>query len=206
MSILPFFAISQVEITLNIHQPPELDFNITKQDTTIVTGESVKIGDEIIVFGGSGDYHYTWFPDESLDNPLIINPVASPEDTTTYQLTVTDDNGCSFSVAYTVNVRETPNSSNIITADELPLNVILYPNPNTGIFRVRLKGLPAEKIELNIVDIRGRHMFKSIISDFYGEHTEIMQQDLASGTYILEVKSDATNLRTQFIIHKYTNL
>ncbi|MDD4109361.1 MAG: T9SS type A sorting domain-containing protein [Prolixibacteraceae bacterium] len=203
---IPFSVFSQVEITLNVNQPPELGFDITSQDTTIVAGESVQLGNDIVVFGGSEDYHYTWLPGESLNDASLRNPLASPADTTTYQLTVTDNNGCSFSVDYKVNVREKTNSSDFTAGDVSPLNVMLYPNPNTGHFRVRLKGLPADKIELNIIDINGRCLYKSTVSGFTGEHTGIIQTDIRQGTYILEVKSDKTDLRTTFIIDKSANL
>jgi len=202
---IPFSVFSQVEITLNVNQPPELGFDITNQDTTIVAGESAQLGNDIVVFGGSEDYHYAWSPGESLDDASLRNPVASPSDTTTYHLTVTDNNGCSFSVDYTVNVRETTNSSDFTAGGASPLNVMLYPNPNTGHFRVRLKGLPADKIELNILDINGRRLYKSTISGFTGEHTGMIQTDLLQGAYILEVRSDKTDLRTPFIIDKSAN-
>lgn len=106
----------------------------------------------------------------------------------------------------TVNAREKANSSDFTTGGVSPLNVMLYPNPNTGNFRVRLKGLPADKIELNIIDINGRCLYKSAVSGFTGEHTGIIQTDIPQGTYILEVKSDKTDLRTQFIIDKSASL
>lgn len=106
-------------------------------------GGSVELGDGIVVFGGSGEYSYSWSLPATLDNPLVINPLATPADTTTYVLTVTDGNGCSFSVNYTVNVMEVMVGSEIVAENRSPLSVMLYPNPNAGLFRVRLKGLPA---------------------------------------------------------------
>lgn len=40
------------------------------------------------------DYTYSWSPSESLSNPNISNPVASPQDTTTYVVMITDQYGC----------------------------------------------------------------------------------------------------------------
>lgn len=42
----------------------------------------------------SGGVNYVWTPVVGLDNPNISNPVASPTETTTYLVTVTDANGC----------------------------------------------------------------------------------------------------------------
>lgn len=40
--------------------------------------------------GGSGNYTYLWSPAEGLSNPTIANPVATPSQTTTYSVVVSD--------------------------------------------------------------------------------------------------------------------
>ncbi len=52
---------------------------------------------------GSG-LSYSWSPSASLSDASIANPVASPADTTTYTLTVTDAHGCTSISTVTVNV------------------------------------------------------------------------------------------------------
>ena len=47
---------------------------------------------------------FTWNPGGSLSNPLILNPVAKPKQTTTYVLTATDTLGCPKPVRDTVFV------------------------------------------------------------------------------------------------------
>jgi hypothetical protein len=197
---IPIIALSQVEIFLQVSQPPEFGFEVSKQDTTIVTGRSVKLGDGIVISGGAGEYSYSWSPTASLDNPLLLQPVATPTDTTTYLLTVTDGNGCSFSVNYTVNVREVMIFSEVIPDNRSLLNVILYPNPNTGLFKIQFKGLPSEYINYGIVDNTGRYVLKKIISNFAGELTESLHLNLTSGIYYLEVVSQGEILKRQFII------
>ncbi len=39
-------------------------------------------------------YRYHWYPEEGLDNPNIHNPIAEPEQTTTYTVVVTDEGDC----------------------------------------------------------------------------------------------------------------
>ncbi len=56
------------------------------------------------VSGGSGNYSYSWTPAEGLSDPEIPNPVASPETTTTYTLTVSDEQGCFSSDDITLTV------------------------------------------------------------------------------------------------------
>ncbi len=50
-------------------------------------------GVPIIAFGGNS---YLWSPSIGLDNPLSATPLASPTQTTTYQVVITDSRGCTF--------------------------------------------------------------------------------------------------------------
>ncbi len=53
--------------------------------------------------GGTGNYTYSWQPTTGLSNPAIANPVAQPDVTTTYTVTVSDgQNQASGSVTLTV--------------------------------------------------------------------------------------------------------
>ncbi|MGZ3924192.1 MAG: gliding motility-associated C-terminal domain-containing protein, partial [Flavisolibacter sp.] len=52
----------------------------------------------------SGGAKYVWAPAESLSNPNISNPVASPATTTTYKVSVTTSKGCTAQDTITVYV------------------------------------------------------------------------------------------------------
>ena len=52
----------------------------------------------------SGAISYQWEPAESLDNPTIANPIASPKETTTYKVTALGENGCSAEMEITIEV------------------------------------------------------------------------------------------------------
>lgn len=77
-------------------------------DTAICAGTSVQIGGSPTASSGSAPYAYSWSPTVGLSLPNIPNPVASPIVITTYQLTVTDNKGCSATDIVTVNVRSNP--------------------------------------------------------------------------------------------------
>ena len=66
----------------------------------------------------SGGTSYTWLPSGSLNNANVSNPVASPINTITYTVTVTNANGCSNIATTTITV----NATLIVTA-----------SPNTAI-------------------------------------------------------------------------
>ncbi len=42
-----------------------------------------------------GGTNYSWSPTTGLNNPNIPDPIADPEESTFYTVTVTDNNGCS---------------------------------------------------------------------------------------------------------------
>ncbi|MEM6261445.1 MAG: gliding motility-associated C-terminal domain-containing protein [Bacteroidota bacterium] len=56
--------------------------------------DQTKCGEPGIQLQATGGVVYQWSPTDSLSNPFIANPIASPIDTTTYFVTVTDTNGC----------------------------------------------------------------------------------------------------------------
>jgi len=61
-------------------------------DTVLVAGESTQL---IAQVTGGGVISYSWVPASTLDNPTISNPIASPDSTTLYTVTVVDDpSGC----------------------------------------------------------------------------------------------------------------
>jgi hypothetical protein len=65
---------------------------------------------------GSGGSTYSWSPSTGLSNPNISNPVASPSQTTTYTLTVTE-NGCTDTDSVIITVSQ--NSTIDIIVDDI---------------------------------------------------------------------------------------
>ncbi|MDI6791649.1 MAG: PKD domain-containing protein [bacterium] len=61
--------------------------------------------------GGTGPYTYSWSPTAGLSDAGVQNPDACPDTTTTYTLTVTDDNGCTDTAQVTVTVSIPPTVS-----------------------------------------------------------------------------------------------
>ena len=84
-------------VTIYTYQVPPVDGG---DDLTIPTGSSIGLNANGVVTG----WTYTWEPSELLDNPNITNPVASPEETTMFYVTVIDENGCSSTDSVLVEV------------------------------------------------------------------------------------------------------
>jgi gliding motility-associated-like protein len=91
-------ASDQVEVTVN-----QLPIAIPGLGGSHCIGETTQLN-------GSGGTSYQWSPASGLSNATISNPVASPNLTTSYSLTVTDNNGCvsNPSTSISVNVNQLP--------------------------------------------------------------------------------------------------
>lgn len=76
------------------------DFVISDTDRdTIFRGEFAQL-----TTSENDDFTYLWEPAISLDDNTISNPEATPDETTTYTLTVTDGDGCTTTERITVTV------------------------------------------------------------------------------------------------------
>lgn len=198
--VISMQGFTQVEVILSINQPPEFGFEIINQDTTIVRGDSITLGTDLIVFGGSGDYLYSWSSGVTLNDSTVINPIAFPDDSTTYVLTVIDANGCSFAIDYKVNVRMYPVNVPSVKLQNQFLTAKLFPNPNDGKFKIELTGEPQDEINLYIIDSSGRTIQKKVVNNFIGQHAEAFELELSSGIYTLLIDSEVQRLQRQFII------
>jgi PKD repeat protein len=80
------------------------------KDVYICRGETAKIGGMPTATGGSGNYRYIWSPASSLNKNNISNPEATPDHTTEYVLTVTDNSGqgCKDRDTVTVTIKNNP--------------------------------------------------------------------------------------------------
>ncbi len=68
----------------------------------------------------SGGTSYSWSPVTGLDNPLIDNPLATPDSTTTYIVTVFNDFGCFDTASITITINPAPQFS--ISATNISCN------------------------------------------------------------------------------------
>ncbi len=76
------------------------NFELDLADVRVCRGDGV----ELMADAGAGTFSYNWSPTIGLSDPTIANPIASPNNTTTYTVTVTSDDGCSISASNQVEV------------------------------------------------------------------------------------------------------
>jgi len=109
-----------------------LMLEVTAEPELINEGETSQLN--VTVTGGDGNYTYTWEPAETLSNPNIANPVATPtEPETIYKVVLTDGQGSSESGEVTVSIRDWS-----LTEDGFLPHV--YPNPTKGNFTIDMRG------------------------------------------------------------------
>src|SRR5690606_15520282 len=92
------------EVTVTV-TPPSADAG---EDITIVKGRSTTLN-------ASGGVSYSWSPATGLNNTNTANPLARPEVTTTYTVTVTSAAGCVSKDEVTVTVLQLVDIPNTFT-------------------------------------------------------------------------------------------
>lgn len=153
--------------------PPLPVMNITPT-TTIVYGQSIQLNADSMIY-------YYWKPnDGSLDNPSISNPVARPNQTTTYVVYGYDINGCEDSAQVTVIVDSTMNET-------IPTGFTPNGDGMNDIFRptgIRFQSM----IEFRVFNRWGQQMFYSTNykNGWDGTYNGI-PQDLGVYSYIMIV-------------------
>ncbi|MEZ4912474.1 MAG: Ig-like domain-containing protein [Chitinophagales bacterium] len=90
--------------TVNVLVPPSLPVNLTADKYEICPGEVVEFD------ANANAETFSWMPNNgSLNCLTCARPVATPTQTTTYTLTITDSYGCEKSESVTIVVKPTPN-------------------------------------------------------------------------------------------------
>ena len=107
----------------------------------------------------------------------------TPTATGLYHVVVTDSNGCTWTSAgfpFTW----------VALAPALPggLDITLYPNPNAGLFQVRLSGSIEGPVEVLVYDLRGRKVHAETLQVLDDGHAFDLS-GLAVGSYVLTIRA-----------------
>ncbi|MBQ3709587.1 MAG: carboxypeptidase regulatory-like domain-containing protein [Bacteroidales bacterium] len=138
------------------------------------------------VTGGDGEYTYLWEPAETLDNPNISNPVATPtEPETVYKVTITDGQGTVASGEVTVSI------SNWALGESNLDNLKVYPNPTKGVIRIEGISTPTTYRLFNSTG--------QIILEGLAEGDLRIEPKLSTGVYFMEL-SNSLGVSTRKIV------
>ena len=153
---------------------------------TINDGESSQL--HAIVTGGSGEYTYVWEPAETLDNPNIADPVATPDaPETVYKVVVTDSQGNQGTGEVIVSIRDWSVAEN-------SSKPFVYPNPNNGTFTIEVK----EAFDYQLFNSIGQ----LIMSGKGNGKTLINAQELNQGVYFLHLNGEQNHRVEKVVIEK----
>ena len=104
------------------------------QDLTIEEGKPV----QLIAGGGAS---YAWYPQTGLSDPSAANPVARPQETTTYTVTINTKEGCAVVKQVTITVLSRIIAANVLSPngdgfnDNFEIkNIELYPDCQVEIY------------------------------------------------------------------------
>jgi len=150
--------------------------------TEICEGDSTQlIG---MVTGGSGNYQYQWVSANGLSNPDIYNPMASPDETTTYTLIVDDGNN-SISDTIIISVVICTGIEN--HSSDLLLEV--YPNPVVDNLSVSLSNITSET-KLVLLDSKGGELWKGQLHSISNNLKAIIEMSsYPAGIYFLAISN-----------------
>lgn len=112
------------DVTVNVNPNPTANAGT---DVTICEGEQTSLT-------ASGGTSYSWTPAGSLDDANVSNPTASPANTTTYTVTVTDANNCSATDDVEVEVVPAPTVDAGVDEDICEGDVVQLSATGTGTF------------------------------------------------------------------------
>jgi gliding motility-associated-like protein len=137
-------------VTVFVFDPPGIV--ITADPDTIIIGESIQL-----VVNQNPGYDYVWSSSTGEVVSPVYNPTVMPTVTTTYSVTVTDDNGCTGTASITIAVIDPPCDEehiflpNAFTPNNDGFNDMLYVRSNF-----------VTSMELNIYNRWGEKVFTTM--------------------------------------------
>ena len=169
--------IYEIEVTISDPELPTV--------TTVVDGSDLTIN-----VSPTGDYQY------SIDGgtTYTTNNFFPNLPNGTYPILVLDENDCASTETIEINVDATIDIENEI-------EFVIFPNPNDGNMRIRLKHPARELLKITVYDVLGRIVMESQVEkrgiDF--EHSMAIKHP-TSGTYFVKIVGETINIAQSIII------
>lgn len=168
-------ALSRQEILSKYLYPDQ----IINRDTTIFAG-----GNVFLDAGNSCASNFTWTPTTGLDDPFILDPIASPTESTTYTISL-DNGSCSTMDTIRINVID----PNALDCENLLLPKAFTPNGDglNDIYRISNQFIIESLEFFEIYDRWGSKVF--VTSDFNAGWDGMFNgQKVNPGMYLYKIK------------------
>lgn len=141
---------------------------------------------DLTVGGGTPPYSFSWSNGSTVQSPTGL------AGNTTYSVTVTDANGCTFTLDVFVG------SVVAISEMENPMGVVIAPNPNDGEFNVIFQYFEGN-VAIDITDMAGKLVYKSDRMVQPNGSVGIDMRDIGAGVYFVNVTSEFDSYSTRVI-------
>ena len=169
-----------LQISITEPSPLTLEFSVTPSDGGNADGTA-----QAIASGGNNPYTYDW----SNDFSGIFNEGLLPGE---YACTVTDSNGCTAASSFEI----------MITGIEDLLNISslqIFPNPANDFIFVKSMLYNTHEVQLDVLDVLGRKLI-SVTRHTASIDEMLHLENLAQGTYFINIKIDDKQLVRKFIV------
>ena len=159
-----------------------LEITVSANPEEIEEGGSSQLS--VVATGGSGNYTSLWIPAETLDDPTIANPVATPTDNTTYKVIVSDGSS-------TVEDEITITITDLSVEDNVMADVSIYPNPTSNVIYMECENQCSYVVFNNIGQEVGSGSFSG--------KAQLNIGDFGKGVYYLRI-TDGVSSRTHKVV------
>ena len=174
-----------------VNEPPQL---LTVLDSVMnETGNQQNGGVNVTVSGGVQPYEYVW-------TNAAGNVISNQEDVAglsagTYQLAVTDANGCVSLSAYTIQ------STTAVDEADLLSHIRLFPNPTSGLVTLELKDIHPLELSITSYDVNGRAVFMQHPGDASGQYILDLSGQ-PGGVYVLKIMLNGQILTKRLVVSR----
>jgi hypothetical protein len=179
-----------------VYELPEIEAG--NNDSICTIGGSVQLNANCT--GCWPGLQYRWWPAVGLNDTTILNPTASPSQTTTYYFGLTDTSNtvpCIVDLIDSVTVYVCDSVANPTASPNTGFTFSIYPNPGQATVTLNFTSLQ-EDVIMHIYDARGRLVLKQNISK--GSKTmELNIANLASGVYVLKLQNSEIKEIRKFV-------
>ena len=126
----------------------------------------------------------------------VFNPADAGTGTAVITYTYADPSGCSFSNSQSVRVDACLN----VEEKFLSETITVYPNPSPGNFQIQVFATVEKKINLEVMDVFGRTIYKESIQISSGDNLFPINVGAAKGIYIIRFSDDQSMMSMKLII------
>ena len=156
-------------------------------DTILCLGDSMQLN-------ASGGSNYSWNPSTGLTCSNCPDPIAFPDTSTYYVLTVSDSFGCTAFDTLYIEVVECP-GMNEFNADN---HIIAIPNPSDGNILIRVLGEDFIHSTISIFSLKGQVVYRYQVNESGDKQIDL--RSYAKGVYYLKADNENEVLIRKIIL------